>query len=110
MKLIENITDAEIRVNMQRQANNLSDQVETCEAVGALVEMDRVVPVITPRTVKKMRAVVRNEEKIVSAVQRKIDLFREIIAGFEEARPNEDGDEYTVSDMLVEASAENEMN
>jgi len=105
MKLIENITADEIRINMQRQANNLYDQVGTMKAISELQDGNQIVDNMTFRSYSKMKKVIEREAKIVDAVREKIRIFQELTEKYEEAHP-EGESEYGVDDVLTEASAE----
>ena len=106
MKLIENITEDEIRINIQRQANNAYDQMATAEAVHTLLEDGRAVANMTSRSYAKMKSVLKKEDQIIGAMRDKIAYFKIMTEEYE----NELGanlDEYGIDEMLTEASAEN---
>jgi hypothetical protein len=107
MKLIENITNDEIRINIQRQANNLYDQVATKDAILELHEASQIVENMTNRSYAKMKAAVKNEVFILEAVREKIQMFRELSEEYEQIHEGEDVNEDSIEDIMTEASAEN---
>ena len=107
MKLIDNISNDEIRINMQRQANNLYDQVATKNAIAELHAADQIVENMTNRSYAKMKAAVKNELLILDAVREKIQMFRELSEQYEQIHEGEDVSEYGIDDIMTEASAEN---
>ena len=106
MKLIENITDDEIRINIQRQANNAYDQMATAEAVSSLIAEGRAVSNMTTRSFAKMKSVIKKEEQIVNAMRDKIAHFKVLTEEYA-AIHGDEASEYGVEEMLTEASAEN---
>ena len=106
MKLIENITQDEIRVNINRQANNVYDMIATFEAMQELQDNNQIVDAATVRAIDKMRQVLKRKDNIVQALQDKITLFETIVAEYDEKHGEQK--EYGVSDMMAEAAGENE--
>ena len=107
MKIIENITPDEIRVNINRQANNTYDQVATFEALYALQESGQISDVVTSGAISKMRMVLKRQDKILEAVKDKINLFERIVDEYD-AKPElvDVTEDWDVSDTKSETPAE----